>query len=243
MRIIPAIDIIEGKCVRLTKGDYAQKKIYNENPLEVARTFEDAGLKYLHLVDLDGARAGNVVNWKVIESIAQGTKLKIDFGGGITTDDVINRLLNMGVRQVNLGSIAVRNRELVYGWIAKHGREKIILSADVKGDDIAISGWQQNSNIRITDYLNDYLQKGIQYVTCTDINTDGMLQGPNVALYSKLLKNFPTIKLIASGGVSSEQDLETLKKVAVEGVIIGKAIYEGRIDLSVLARMENMNEA
>ncbi|MEO5603929.1 MAG: 1-(5-phosphoribosyl)-5-[(5-phosphoribosylamino)methylideneamino]imidazole-4-carboxamide isomerase [Cyclobacteriaceae bacterium] len=234
MRIIPAIDIIDGKCVRLTQGDFAQKKIYNDNPLEIAKKFEDAGLKYLHLVDLDGARAGRVINWKVIESITGNTSLKVDFGGGIKTEDEINRLLKAGVQQINLGSIAVRDRDLVYHWLELFGPEKIILSADVKGEFIAIAGWQQNSNISISDFLKDYLQQGIQYVTCTDISTDGMLQGPNVTLYTKILKGFPSIKLIASGGVSNTQDLENLKKIRVDGVIVGKAIYEGHIDLVTL---------
>lgn len=235
MRIIPAIDIIDGKCVRLTQGDYTQKKIYNENPLEIAKSFEDAGLQYLHLVDLDGAKAGKVINWKVIESIASNTDLKIDFGGGIKTADEIERLFNAGVRQVNLGSIAVKNPELVYTWIETYGAEKIILSADVKDENIAISGWLENSRISIMDFLGDYLKKGISYVTCTDISTDGMLQGPNIRLYAKILSAFPGIKLIASGGVSSMEDLEDLEKTKVDGVIVGKAIYEGRIELSALA--------
>lgn len=235
MRIIPAIDIIDGKCVRLTQGDYTQKKIYNENPLEIAATFEDAGLQYLHLVDLDGAKAGKVINWKVIESIASNTNLKIDFGGGIKTALEIKRLFNAGVRQVNLGSIAVKNPELVYTWIEAYGAEKIILSADVKDENIAISGWLENSRISIMDFLGDYLKKGISYVTCTDISTDGMLQGPNTRLYAKILSVFPDIKLIASGGVSSMEDLENLEMIKVDGVIVGKAIYEGRIELSALA--------
>lgn len=239
MRIIPAIDIIDGNCVRLTQGDYAQKKIYNENPLAVAKSFEDAGLKYLHLVDLDGAKAGKVVNWKVIETITANTHMKVDFGGGIKTEDDIDRLFKTGIQQVNLGSIAVKNRELVYHWLELYGAEKIILSADVKGEHIAIAGWQQNSNISINDFLRDYLQHGVRYVTCTDISTDGMLQGPNVSLYTKLLKGFPSIKLIASGGVSNTQDLENLKKIRVDGVIVGKAIYEGHIDLVTLTARSN----
>jgi phosphoribosylformimino-5-aminoimidazole carboxamide ribotide isomerase len=236
MRIIPAIDIIDGKCVRLTQGDYAQKKIYNDNPLEVAKTFEDAGLKSLHLVDLDGAKAGKVINWKVIESISSNTKLLVDFGGGIKTDEEINRLFQAGVRQVNLGSIAVKNPELVGNWIEKFGAEKIILSADVKNEMIAISGWLEDSSISIFDFIKDYLEKGIRYITCTDINTDGMLQGPNVELYKKLLNRFPEVKLIASGGVSKVKDLEVLKKTGVNGVIVGKAIYEGKIDIGSLGK-------
>lgn len=237
MRIIPAIDIIDGKCVRLTQGDYAQKIIYNENPLEMAKIFEDAGLKYLHLVDLDGAKNGKVTNWKVIELIASKTELTIDFGGGIKTLEEIDRLFNAGIKQVNLGSIAVKNPELVYSWLEMYGPEKIILSADVKDEFISIGGWLEKSGISIIDFLRDYLKKGIQFITCTDISTDGMLQGPNVELYTKLLKTFPPIKLIASGGVSGKEDLERLKEIKVDGVIVGKAIYEGRIELSILAEI------
>lgn len=236
MRIIPAIDIIDGKCVRLTQGDYDQKTIYDERPLEVAKRFEDAGLQYLHLVDLDGAKAGKVVNWKVIESISTNTTLHVDFGGGIKTEAEIHQLFNVGVRQVNLGSIAVKAPDLVESWIKSFGADKIILSADVKGEKIAIGGWLEDSSIDITDFIRDYLKKGIQYVTCTDISTDGMLTGPNVNLYSKLLDTFPTIKLIASGGVSGMADIEALKKINVDGVIVGKAIYEGRVELDALAK-------
>lgn len=237
MRIIPAIDIIDGKCVRLTQGDYAQKKVYNENPLEVAKAFERAGLKYLHLVDLDGAKAGRVINWKVIEAITGGTTLSVDFGGGIKKEDEIRKLFDAGVRQVNLGSIAVKDPALVQSWIETYGTEKIILSADVKNEMVAISGWTEDSTISIGDFIADYLKKGIRYITCTDISTDGMLQGPNVALYKELLDKFPQVKLIASGGVSSVQDLEALKKIAVDGVIVGKAIYEGRITPETLANI------
>ena len=235
MRIIPAIDIIDGKCVRLTQGDYAQKKVYNEDPLEVARSFEQAGMKYLHLVDLDGARAGKVINWGVIESITSNTTLAVDFGGGIKTEEEMVRLLRAGVRQVNLGSIAVKNAGLVESWIKEFGADKIILSADVKDEKIAIAGWAEDSSIDIIDFISDYLRKGITFVTCTDIRTDGMLQGPNIGLYSKLLKTFPSINLIASGGVSSMADVNALKKINVNGVIVGKAIYEGRIELKELA--------
>ena len=231
MRIIPAIDIIDGKCVRLTQGDYGRKKVYNENPAEVARSFEDAGLEYLHLVDLDGAKAGKVVNWKAIESVTAKSSLNVDFGGGIKTEGEIKSLLDAGVKQVNLGSIAVRNADLVKSWIDTYGSEKIILSADVKGEQIAIGGWLENSAISVFDLVADYLKKGIQYVTCTDISVDGMLQGPNIGLYRKLLEAFPSIKLIASGGVSGMEDLEQLRNINVNGVIIGKAIYEGRIKL------------
>ncbi len=234
MRIIPAIDIIDGKCVRLTQGDYARKKIYNEDPLAVAKTFEDAGLKYLHLVDLDGARAGKVMNWKVIESITSGSNLVVDFGGGIKTDDEIQRLFDTGVAQVNLGSIAVKRPELVQSWISRYGAGCIILSADVKNEIIAIAGWAENSAIKIDDFVRNYIQAGIEYITCTDISTDGMLQGPNVQLYTRLLKEFPSIRLIASGGVSNANDLDRLRSAKVDGVIVGKAIYEGRLGLREL---------
>ncbi len=235
MRIIPAIDLIDGKCVRLTQGDYAQKKVYNENPLEVAKMFQDAGLKYLHLVDLDGAKAGNVVNWKVVESICKHTNLTVDFGGGVKTDVEINRLFDYGVGQVNLGSIAVKNPDLVQRWIEQFGAAKIILSADVKDEQIAINGWMESAALSITDFIGDYLKRGITFVTCTDISTDGMLTGPNTGLYSKLLKAFPSIKLIASGGVSGIEDIDALGKIKVDGVIVGKAIYEGRLTLQEIA--------
>jgi phosphoribosylformimino-5-aminoimidazole carboxamide ribotide isomerase len=234
MRIIPAIDIIDGKCVRLTQGDYSQKKIYNENPVEVAKSFQDAGLRDLHLVDLDGAKAGKVTNWRVVEGITSTTTLNVDFGGGIKTEDEVTALFSVGVKRVNLGSIAVKNSALVEEWIAKFGPNKIILSADVKNEMIAISGWLENATLNLFDFVNDYTAKGIQYVTCTDISTDGMLTGPNIKLYKKILRRFPAIKLIASGGVSSMADLIELKNSGVEGVIVGKAIYEGRVQLKDL---------
>jgi phosphoribosylformimino-5-aminoimidazole carboxamide ribotide isomerase len=234
MRIIPAIDIIDGKCVRLVQGDYTQKTIYNENPLEVARSFENAGLTHLHLIDLDGAKAGKVVSWKVVENIASGTSLKVDFGGGIKTTEEVERLLNLGVSQVNLGSIAVREPEKITAWIHQFGADRIILSADVKNEMISIDGWQQNSAINIVAFLRDYIQRGIKHVTCTDIGTDGMLTGPNMELYKKVLLSFPQLHLIASGGVSSLDDLHDLKQIGADGVIVGKAIYEGRIPLDDL---------
>ncbi len=235
MRIIPAIDLIDGKCVRLTQGDYAQKKIYNENPLDVAKSFEDQGLQYLHLVDLDGAKAGKVTNWNVVESITKHTKLSVDFGGGIKTDDEMQKLFDVGVKQVNLGSIAVKEQQKVIRWISEFGSEKIILSADVKNNMIAISGWQENSSLPITGFLRDYVQNGIQYVTCTDISTDGMLTGPNIELYKTLILSFPQLHLVASGGVSNMDDLQELRRIGVDGVIVGKAIYEGRVKLEELA--------
>jgi phosphoribosylformimino-5-aminoimidazole carboxamide ribotide isomerase len=232
MKIIPAIDIIDGSCVRLTQGDYTQKKIYNENPLEIARSFEEAGIRYLHLVDLDGAKAGRVTNWDVVHSLTEATSLSIDFGGGIKTRDEIRRLLDLGVKKVNLGSIAVKNRKLVEAWLNEFGAEYIILSADVKNESIAINGWQENASIPIDQFLEDYLQSGIRHVTCTDISTDGMLTGPNVELYKRLLRDHPGLELTASGGVGSIDDLHTLAATGVDGVIVGKAIYEGRITLN-----------
>ena len=234
MRIIPAIDIIDGKCVRLVQGDYAQKTVYNENPLDVARSFQDAGLTHLHLVDLDGAKAGKVVSWQVIETVVRGTSLKVDFGGGIKTTDEVQRLLDIGVTQVNLGSIAVKEPEKITEWIQQFGADKIILSADVKNEMISIDGWQQNSTINIVTFLRSYIQKGIEHVTCTDISTDGMLTGPNIELYKKVLLSFPQLHLIASGGVSSLEDLYELKLIGADGVIVGKAIYEGKIALADL---------
>ena len=234
MRIIPAIDIIDGKCVRLVQGDYAQKTIYNENPLDVAKSFEKAGLTHLHLVDLDGAKAGKVVSWDVVEKITSGTSLKVDFGGGIKTTAEVERLLNTGVTQVNLGSIAVRDPEKITGWIQQFGADSIILSADVKNEMISIDGWQENSTINIVAFLRDYIQRGIKHVTCTDIGTDGMLTGPNIELYKKILLSFPQLHLIASGGVGSLDDLHELKQIGADGVIVGKDIYEGRISLDDL---------
>jgi phosphoribosylformimino-5-aminoimidazole carboxamide ribotide isomerase len=235
MRIIPAIDLIDGKCVRLTQGDYAQKKVYNENPLDVAKSFEDQGLQYLHLVDLDGAKAGKVTNWKVVESITAHTKLIVDFGGGIKTDDEIRKLFERGIQQVNLGSIAVKEPQKVIQWIDEFGSDKIILSADVKNNTIAISGWQESSSINIRNFLRDYIENGIEYVTCTDISTDGMLTGPNIELYKTLILSFPQLHLVASGGVGTMEDLQELKRIGVDGVIVGKAIYEGRVKLEELA--------
>lgn len=237
MRILPAIDLIDGKCVRLTQGDYAQKKVYNEDPVDVAKQFQKAGLKYLHLVDLDGAKVGKVMNWNVIEAIARETSLIVDFGGGIKTDGEIERLLSIGVSQVNLGSIAVKEKGKVFGWIKSFGAKKIILSADVKDEEIAIHGWQSNSGLNLFDLVNEYLDNGIEYVTCTDIQTDGMLKGPNVELYKKLIKKFPSIKLVASGGVSSLDDILQLKQSGVDGTIVGKAIYEERVQVTDLVTL------
>ncbi|HYG18357.1 MAG TPA: 1-(5-phosphoribosyl)-5-[(5-phosphoribosylamino)methylideneamino]imidazole-4-carboxamide isomerase [Ohtaekwangia sp.] len=234
MKIIPAIDIIDGKCVRLTQGDYARKKIYNEHPVDVAKSFEDAGIAYLHLVDLDGAKAGRVVNWKVAEAIATQTRLKLDFGGGIKTREDVQKLLDLGVEQVNIGSMAVKEPDTVRRWVSDFGKDRIILSADVKNEMIALNGWQENSTLSITGFIKDYLQYGIEYVTCTDISTDGMLTGPNFELYKKLLLSFPQLHLSASGGVSSVEDIRELRRIGVDGVIIGKAIYEGKVAVGEL---------
>jgi phosphoribosylformimino-5-aminoimidazole carboxamide ribotide isomerase len=238
MKIIPAIDIIEGKCVRLTQGDYAQKKIYNENPLDVARKFENAGLQYLHVVDLDGAKAGSVTNWSAIETLTNKTTLAIDFGGGVKTQQELERLFELGVRQVNLGSIAVKQPGLVQEWLAHFGSEKIILSADVNDEKIAIHGWQEKSTISIQELIKS-LGDRLQLITCTDIATDGMLSGPNVLLYKKLIAEFPFHKITASGGVSSLEDVDILKQIGVDGVIIGKAIYEKKISLEQLSNYVN----
>lgn len=238
MRIIPAIDIIDGKCVRLTQGDYNQKKVYSENPVDVAKSFQDAGLEYLHLVDLDGAKAGKVTNWKVIREICSNTALNVDFGGGVKTEEDVEKLFDEGIKQVTLGSIAVKDPDKVSRWIARFGTERIILGADVKDEKIAISGWLESADMHIISFLADYSAWGIEHVVCTDISTDGTLKGPNLLLYTKITEAFPEIKLIASGGIGSMEDLRDLEKINIEGVIIGKAIYEGKISLAELAMLK-----
>lgn len=234
MQIIPAIDIIDGKCVRLTEGDYAQKTIYNENPLEVAKSFEDAGIKRLHLVDLDGAKAGVVKNWKILESIALHTKLVIDFGGGIKTDQDVALVFERGASLATIGSIAVANPELFLNWVSTYGAHAFFLGADVKDNLIAVNGWMKTSNIPINDFISGYIEKGITNIFCTDVTKDGKLEGPSTVLYQSLLTMFPNLKLVASGGVSSLQDLETLANIGCAGAIVGKAIYENRISLKAL---------
>ena len=236
IEIIPAIDIIEGKCVRLSQGDYSTRKIYNEDPLEVAKEFEANGIKRLHLVDLDGAKANHIVNWKVLERIATSTQLIIDFGGGLKSDKDIDVAFNSGAKMITGGSIAVKKRAIFIDWINKYGSEKIILGADVKGDDIAVAGWLENSNLNWKDFISDYVSKGIKKIISTDIKCDGMLLGPSIELYKKMLIEFPDIYLIASGGVSNIKDIEDLEKIGVPAVIFGKAIYEGCIDLKDLQR-------
>ena len=234
MQIIPAIDIIDGKCVRLTEGDYAQKTIYNENPLEVAKAFEAVGIQRLHLVDLDGAKAGAVKNWKVLESIAVNTKLVIDFGGGIKTDNDVAHVFERGASLATIGSIAVANPTLFLSWVNRYGAEKFFLGADVKDNLIAVNGWMQTSTITIESFLTDYLAHGITNIFCTDVSKDGRLEGPSIKLYQSLIQLFPNLKLVASGGVSSLQDLEALDAIGCAGAIVGKAIYENRISLASL---------
>jgi phosphoribosylformimino-5-aminoimidazole carboxamide ribotide isomerase len=245
MRIIPAIDIIDGKCVRLTKGDYNTKKIYNENPLEVATAFEAAGIEYLHVVDLDGAKASQIINYRVLEQIASKTNLKIDFGGGLKSDKDLEIAFNSGANQITGGSIAVKNSEIFESWISKYGSEKIILGADFypdnSGGKIATNGWQEESSLELIPFIKDYQQKGIQYVICTDISKDGMLQGPSFDIYKEILNETvissgveKSLKLIASGGISTFDELPKLAESGCEGVIIGKAIYENKISLKQL---------
>ncbi|WP_407655332.1 1-(5-phosphoribosyl)-5-[(5-phosphoribosylamino)methylideneamino]imidazole-4-carboxamide isomerase [Aureispira anguillae] len=231
MKIIPAIDIIDGQCVRLTQGNYTQKKIYSSKPLEVAQSFEDAGLEQLHLVDLDGAKAKYIVNYDVLESIAQGTNLRIDFGGGVKSIKDLEIAFNSGANQVTAGSIAVANAPLVYEWIATYGSSKIILGADVKGLQIAVNGWKEVSEIELFPFLENYLERGIESCICTDIAKDGLLQGASIALYKSILNEFPNLKLMASGGVSSIDEIKKLDEIGCHGVVIGKAFYEGKIKL------------
>jgi phosphoribosylformimino-5-aminoimidazole carboxamide ribotide isomerase len=233
MRIIPAIDIIDGKCVRLSKGDYSTQKTYNENPLEVAKAFEDHGIEYLHLVDLDGAKSKHIVNHKVLETIATKTNLKIDFGGGLKTDEDLRIAFENGAQQVTGGSIAVKQPEVFSEWISTYGAEKIILGADVKGEYIATDGWLETSDQSLFDFLTHYQARGIQYTICTDISKDGMLQGPSFDLYQKIIAE-TQVKLIASGGISQFDELPRLAEMGCEGTIIGKAIYENRISLKQL---------
>lgn len=234
IEIIPAIDLIDGKCVRLSQGDFSQKKIYNENPLEVAKNFEDFGLKRLHIVDLDGAKNGKVTNLKVLEAVANNTDLKIDFGGGIKTDDDIESVFDAGAKMVSIGSIAVKNADKFFEWLTEYGSERILLGADVKGKNLAINGWQTETEIRILPFLHEYFAKGVWQTFVTDISKDGLLQGSSNELYGEILREIPKIKLIASGGVSKIEDVYELEKIGCSGVIIGKAIYEGKIKLKSL---------
>ena len=236
IELIPAIDIIDGKCVRLTQGDYGQKKVYNENPLEVAKQIEGAGIKRLHLVDLDGAKQKKIVNHQVLEKITSNTSLHVDFGGGLQSEEDLKIAFNAGAKQITGGSIAVKNTELFTDWISKFGAEKIILGADCKGGMIAISGWQETTEISVFKLIEDYLKKGIQYCICTDVAKDGLLQGPSFELYQEIQTRFPSLKLIASGGVTSIGDLEKLSDMGMYGAIIGKAFYEGKIKLEEIEK-------
>lgn len=234
MQIIPAIDIIDGKCVRLTQGDYDQKTIYNSNPLEVAKEFEDAGLQRLHLVDLDGAKAGAIKNWKILEAITRDTSLVVDYGGGIKTEDDLRTVFRSGAAFATIGSLAVKNETLFVEWIQKYGAEKFLLGADVKDERIAVSGWLETTEIDIFSFLEKYIGYGITQVFCTDVSKDGKLEGPSIELYQKIIHRFPDLIFIASGGVATLEDLEELKLIGCCGAIVGKAIYESRITLTEL---------
>ncbi|WP_045496461.1 1-(5-phosphoribosyl)-5-[(5-phosphoribosylamino)methylideneamino]imidazole-4-carboxamide isomerase [Chryseobacterium sp. StRB126] len=234
MKIIPAIDIIDGKCVRLSKGDYSTKKIYNENPVEVAREFEDFGIRFLHLVDLDGAKSKHIVNQKVLEDIAKATSLHIDFGGGLKTSEDIETAFNSGAQQITLGSIAVQDPKFCLTIIEKYGPEKIILGADCENRKIKTSGWQEESDKDTIDFILEYQKKGIQTTICTDISKDGMLEGPSTDLYIEILSKTSLLQLVASGGISGIKDVYKMKDIGCSGTIIGKAIYEGKISLQQL---------
>ena len=233
MRIIPAIDIIDGKCVRLTKGDYSTKKVYNENPLEVAKEFEDYGIKHLHLVDLDGAKSKRIINHRILEKIATATDLYIDFGGGLKSDEDLKIALESGAKQITGGSIAAKNRPVFLNWLHKYGGQKIILGADCMNRKIATDGWLESSELDLIEFIKGYEAEGVAYVICTDISKDGMLQGPSTDLYKEVIAE-TKVNLIASGGIASLQDLIDLKEMGCEGAILGKAIYEGRITLKEL---------
>ena len=254
MRIIPAIDLIEGKCVRLTKGDYATKKVYNEDPLEVAKEFEAHGIRYLHLVDLDGAKAKRIVNYSVLDKIASKTSLQIDFGGGLKSEEDLKIAFESGAHQITGGSIAVRDRAMFLDWLKQYGPEKIILGADARDEKVAVSGWQEETEEKLIPFIKSYQKKGIVYVICTDISKDGMLQGPAVELYENIIEQtnitktsismsgvedvtVPGIKLVASGGISQLGDLIALEKIGCEGAILGKAIYEHNIELKELEQL------
>ncbi|KAA3624905.1 MAG: 1-(5-phosphoribosyl)-5-[(5-phosphoribosylamino)methylideneamino]imidazole-4-carboxamide isomerase [Flavobacterium sp.] len=236
MRIIPAIDIIDGKCVRLTKGDYSTRVIYNQDPVEVAKMFEGHGIEYIHVVDLDGARSQGIVNYRILERIASETKLKIDFGGGLKSDEDVRIAFTSGASQITGGSIAVQSPELFQKWLKTYGSEKIILGADAKNEKVAISGWQEDSEEKLIPFIKKYKEQGVTYCICTDINKDGMLKGPSFNLYKKILEEVESLSLIASGGVSHFSELAKLQQLGCEGVIIGKAIYEDKISLKQLEK-------
>lgn len=236
MKLIPAIDIIDGKCVRLTQGDYSKKKVYNEDPVDVARDLEKRGFEYLHLVDLDGAKSSSPKNLTVLNQIAIETNLKIDFGGGIKSEDSLIQSLRSGAHQINVGSVSVRNANLVKFWILRYGADKMIVGADVRERKIAINGWQEETSIHILDFINDFADNGAVNFVCTDIAKDGMMEGSSVELYNDIMDNFPDINLIASGGVSSIRECKVLQDIGVSGVIFGKALYEGLMDTDELLK-------
>lgn len=236
IELIPAIDIIDGKCVRLSQGDYNTRKVYNENPLEVAKEFEANGIRRLHVVDLDGAKSSHVVNYRVLDMIASRTSLIIDFGGGIKTDEDLLIAFENGAQMVTLGSIAVKKPDLFKKWLQQYGSEKIILGADVKDNHISINGWKEESQQELIPFLTDYTKEGVRKVLCTDISRDGMLQGPSIELYKQMMKEFPGMHLIASGGVSCLQDIIDLDEARIPAVVFGKALYEGRITMKDLNR-------
>jgi phosphoribosylformimino-5-aminoimidazole carboxamide ribotide isomerase len=237
MEIIPAIDIIDGKCVRLTQGDYGQKTVYNERPLEVALAFQDVGLKRLHLVDLDGAKEGTVRNWKVLETIAGKTELVVDFGGGIKTAADVDIVFNSGAALATVGSIAVKDGERFVSWLQQYGAARFLLGADVKNEKIAVSGWQETTDRWVYDFIREYIEKGVKQIFCTDVSKDGLLQGPALELYRNIVGKFPKLHFIASGGVSGIDDVQRLEEAGCKGVIIGKAIYEGYITLTEISKL------
>ncbi len=234
IELIPAIDIIDGKCVRLTQGDYQSKKVYNENPVEVAKQFAEHGIRRLHVVDLDGAKSAHVVNHKVVEAITASTDMVVDFGGGIKSDEDLKKAFDAGASMVTIGSLAVKHPDTFLRWLEQYGSDHIILGADVKDGQISINGWQEEEGDQLVPFVGKYVEKGVQKVLCTDISKDGMLQGPAVELYQHLLQSFPDLYLIASGGVSCIEDIRALDQAGVPAVVFGKAIYEGRIQLDEL---------
>lgn len=242
IKIVPAIDMIDGKCVRLTQGNYDAKKIYNEDPVEVAKEFEDYGIRRLHVVDLDGAKAGRIINYRTLERIASRTSLIIDFGGGVKSEDDLVIAFESGAQMVTGGSIAVKNPDEFTRWINKYGSDRIILGADAKDKKIAVGGWEETTSVDLIPFIKDYHEKGIVSVICTDISKDGMLQGPSIDLYKEILDNVPYIQLIASGGVSNIADIELLAEMGIPSVIVGKAIYEGNIKLKDLIPFNDKNE-
>lgn len=236
IEIIPAIDLIDGKCVRLSQGDYNQKTVYNENPLEVAKMFEAAGIRRLHLVDLDGAKAKHIVNHKVLELLSTKTNLIIDFGGGLKSDEDLEIAFNSGAQMITGGSIAVKERDTFLKWLQKYGSEKIILGADAKDGNIAVSGWLESTELPVVGFISDFHEKGITKVISTDISRDGMLTGPSFELYSEIMKSLPEVEIIASGGIATMDDILKLAEMGVPGVITGKAIYENRISLQEIEK-------